>query len=70
MVSLYAVTITPFIRDLRILSVILEKGRIHAGGNEAPLLNASLIEDMRPLRFQIQSLRYISRKALSHVRMH
>jgi hypothetical protein len=52
--SLYDVTIPVFIRQLRILSDILEKGRKHAAGNEASLIEARLIADMAPLSFQVQ----------------
>jgi hypothetical protein len=54
MPSLYEVTIPPFIKNLKILSTLLEKGVAHANGNDATLLEARLIADMQPLTYQIQ----------------
>ncbi|MGN6121924.1 MAG: DUF1993 domain-containing protein [Sphingomonas oligoaromativorans] len=55
--SLYDVSVPVFIRSLRNLSAILEKGRLHADENGLPhatLLDARLIEDMSALPAQIQ----------------
>ncbi|TVY30179.1 hypothetical protein LHYA1_G001089 [Lachnellula hyalina] len=52
--SLYSITIPPFLKQLRMLLAILEKGKAHSAGNEAKILESRLIEDMRPLVFQIQ----------------
>lgn len=54
--SLYHATVRMFVKTLRILSVILKKGRIHAVRNEASLIEARLIAEMAPLTFQIQRL--------------
>lgn len=59
MPSLYEITIPPFISSLKVLSSLLEKGLAHAEGNETPLLESRLIEDMHPLPYQIQRIRYI-----------
>jgi uncharacterized protein len=52
--SLYEITIPPFIHGLKTLSAILEKGRLHASANEASLLESRLIGDMAALPYQIQ----------------
>ncbi len=55
--SLYDVSIPVFIRSLRNLSAILEKGRSFADEKGLPhstLLEARLIDDMSPLTAQIQ----------------
>ncbi|MDX3911579.1 MAG: DUF1993 domain-containing protein [Sphingobium sp.] len=55
--SLYDVSVPVFIRGLRNLSAILEKGRAWANDKEMPhtsLLDARLFEDMVPLIAQIQ----------------
>lgn len=57
MPSLYQVTIPSFIKNLKTLSALLEKGLTFTKGDEAPLLNARLIEDMQPLPYQIQRIR-------------
>jgi len=54
--SLYDITIPPFIRGLNTLSSILEKARLHASGNEASLLESRLIADMAALPYQIQRI--------------
>src|SRR6266487_4427123 len=53
-VSLYEVTIPPFIRGLKALSAFVEKGRLHASSDEAALVDSRLIADMGALPFQIQ----------------
>ncbi|TVY42048.1 hypothetical protein LOCC1_G004827 [Lachnellula occidentalis] len=52
--SLYGITIPVFIREIRMLLTILEKGQEHSAGNEAKILESRLIEDMQPLVYQIQ----------------
>jgi hypothetical protein len=59
MPSLYDITIPPFISSLKILSSLLEKGLAHTEGNETLLLESRLIEDMQPLPYQIQRIRYL-----------
>ncbi len=54
--SLYDVSIPPFIHSLKSLSAILEKGRLHASADEASLIESRLIDDMGALPFQIQRL--------------
>jgi hypothetical protein len=52
--SLYDITVPVFISNLKILSSLLEKGLVHASGNEATLTESRLVPDMFPLPFQIQ----------------
>ncbi|TVY86240.1 hypothetical protein LAWI1_G008503 [Lachnellula willkommii] len=52
--SLYDITIPPFLKQLRMLLMILEKGQACSAGNEAKILESRLVEDMKPLVFQIQ----------------
>lgn len=52
--SLYDVTIPPFIRNLKTLSSLLTKALAHTASNETPLLESRLIADMQPLPYQIQ----------------
>lgn len=54
--SLYDVTIPLFIKNLKVLAHNLEKGRVHAAGNETLLLESRLIADMKPLTFQIHAV--------------
>lgn len=54
--SLYEITIPPFIHGLKTLSTILEKGRLHASADEASLLESRLIADMAALPYQIQRI--------------
>jgi uncharacterized protein len=54
--SLYEITIPPFIHSLKSLSAFLEKGRLHASGNEEALLDSRLITDMAALPYQIQRI--------------
>lgn len=54
--SLYDVTIPPFIRSLKALSAFLEKGRLHASSDETALLDSRLIADMAALPYQIQRI--------------
>lgn len=52
--SLYQVTIPVFIRNLKVLQKLLQKGEAHAAGKETTLTEGRLIADMRPLTFQVQ----------------
>ena len=54
--SLYDITIPVFIRNLRTLSTLLEKGRDHASthSSEAALIEGRLFADMGNLSYQIQ----------------
>ncbi|TVY76042.1 hypothetical protein LSUE1_G005479, partial [Lachnellula suecica] len=52
--SIYAITVPPFIKQLKMLSTILEKAEAKSAGNEASILEARLIADMQPLTYQIQ----------------
>jgi uncharacterized protein len=54
--SLYDITIPPFIRSLKALSAFLEKGRLHASSDERALLDSRLIADMEALPYQIQRI--------------
>ena len=54
--SLYDITIPPFIRSLKALSAFLEKGRLHASSDETALVDSRLIADMGALPFQIQRI--------------
>lgn len=54
--SLYAVTIPPFIKNLKMISTLLEKAQTHSTGNEAQILESRLIADMQPLTYQIQRI--------------
>jgi hypothetical protein len=54
--SLYEVSIPPFIHSLKALSAILHKGQQHAStsNSESTLLESRLIADMAALPYQIQ----------------
>lgn len=52
--SLYDITIPPFIRNLKTLSSLLNKALQHTRLDETSLLASRLIEDMHPLPYQIQ----------------
>jgi len=52
--SLYDITIPPFIKQLQMLSNILEKGQAKFAGSEATILESRLVADMQPLTYQIQ----------------
>jgi uncharacterized protein len=52
--SLYEITIPVFIKNLKVLSSLLDKGLAHVHGNEASLAESRLIADMHPLTYQIQ----------------
>jgi uncharacterized protein len=54
--TLYEITIPPFIHCLKALSAILEKSRLYVPANEASLLSSRLIADMAALPFQIQRI--------------
>jgi len=56
MPSLYDTTIPPFIRNLKTLSSLLKKGLQHTSNEESTLLASRLIEDMKPLPYQIQRI--------------
>lgn len=51
--TLYEVSIPLFIRNLRVLQKLLEKGQ--AFGKETTLVESRLIADMYPFTFQVQS---------------
>jgi uncharacterized protein len=56
--SLYTLSVPAFVRALKILSALLEKGRAHAEANKIELstfVNARLAPDMMTLAGQIQS---------------
>ncbi|PQE30229.1 Helix-turn-helix-domain containing type protein [Rutstroemia sp. NJR-2017a WRK4] len=54
--SLYAVTIPSFIKNLKVLSHLLNKGLNHVSNDESKLINARLIDDMGDLIYQVQRL--------------
>ncbi|TGO33961.1 hypothetical protein BHYA_0219g00190 [Botrytis hyacinthi] len=51
--SLYDISVVPFIKNLKTLSKLLEKGQAHFE-DESKIINARLIDDMGDLIFQIQ----------------
>jgi hypothetical protein len=55
-ITLFDITVLPFVQALNNLSAILEKGQLHAAGKDDILLKASLISDMEGLAFQIQCI--------------
>jgi hypothetical protein len=53
--SLYEVTVPVFIRNLKVLQKLLEKGEAHVAGKDATTLtDGRLVADMKPLTFQVQ----------------
>jgi hypothetical protein len=52
-VSLYQVSVAPFIAELKIVSKLLTKGLEHVKGDESALIDARIIEDMQPLTYQV-----------------
>ncbi|KFY21119.1 hypothetical protein V491_03144 [Pseudogymnoascus sp. VKM F-3775] len=54
--SLYQVSVVPFIAELKIVSKLLTKGLEHVKGDESALIDARIIEDMQPLTYQIQRI--------------
>ncbi|KAF7959692.1 hypothetical protein EAE96_001305 [Botrytis aclada] len=52
-VSLYDISVAPFIKSLKTLSKLLEKGQAHFE-DESKIINAKLIDDMGDLIYQIQ----------------
>ena len=56
-ISMYQASVPPFIRALKSLAAILEKGAVHAQArkiDEATLLSSRLFPDMFPLSRQVQ----------------
>ncbi|TGO47782.1 hypothetical protein BOTNAR_0506g00020 [Botryotinia narcissicola] len=51
--SLYDISVVPFIKSLKTLSKILAKGQAHFE-DESKIINARLIDDMGDLIFQVQ----------------
>lgn len=51
--SLYQVSVVPFIAELKIASKLLTKGLEHVKGDDSALINARIIEDMQPLTYQV-----------------
>lgn len=51
--SLYHVSIVPFIAELKIVSKLLTKGLEHVKGDESALIDARIVEDMQPLTYQV-----------------
>ncbi|KFY90229.1 hypothetical protein V498_06086 [Pseudogymnoascus sp. VKM F-4517 (FW-2822)] len=54
--SLYQVSVVPFISQLKIVSKLLTLGLEHVKGDESALIDARIIEDMKPLTYQIQRI--------------
>lgn len=55
--SLYDVTVPVFIKNLKSLEKIIEKGVAHFGAaNDSKIAELRLIEDMQPFTYQIQRL--------------
>ncbi|RAL64881.1 hypothetical protein DID88_001476 [Monilinia fructigena] len=53
-ITLYDITVPPFLKQLKSLSKILAKGLAHVNNDESKLIHARLIEDQGDLVFQIQ----------------
>ncbi|KAA8568149.1 hypothetical protein EYC84_008547 [Monilinia fructicola] len=53
-ITLYDITVPPFLKQLKSLSKILAKGLAHFNNDESKLIHARLIEDQGDLVFQIQ----------------
>lgn len=51
--SLYQVSVVPFIAELKIVSKLLTKGLENVKGDESALIDARIIEDMQPLTYQV-----------------
>lgn len=51
--SLYQVSVVPFIAQLKVVSKLLTKGLEHVKGDESALIDARIIEDMKPLTYQV-----------------
>ena len=55
MPSLYEISIPVFIKNLKVLALLLNKGIEHVGEDKVSvLLESRLIEDMHPLIYQIR----------------
>jgi len=55
MPSLYEITVPVFIKKLNVLTAMLNKGNAHVGEAKiSTLLESRLIEDMKPLIYQIR----------------
>jgi len=55
MPSLYEVSVPVFIKNLKVLAFLLNKGIEHVGEDKvSTLLESRLIEDMQPLIYQIR----------------
>ena len=54
--TLYEITIPVFITNLKIVSKLVEKGRLHFANNESVLLESKLIADMNGFIAQIQRI--------------
>ncbi len=66
-VSTYSLSIPVFLRGLKILSTLLDKGKAHAAEKAAPLdglFSARLAPDMLPLAGQIQRVSDTSKNAV------
>ncbi|QSZ37246.1 hypothetical protein DSL72_009340 [Monilinia vaccinii-corymbosi] len=55
-ITLYDISVPPFIKQLKALSKILAKGLAHVNNDESKLIHAKLIDDQGDLVFQIQRL--------------
>jgi hypothetical protein len=68
--TMYDASVTVFLHNLKQLSHLLDKGLAHAkaaGIDPATLVQAKLVEDMRPLSFQIQSASDASKLAVARL---
>ncbi|POS82497.1 hypothetical protein EPUL_006059 [Erysiphe pulchra] len=54
MPSLYQISVPVYIKSMKTLSVLLEKGSAHAAVSNEQLVNSRLIADMENFTFQIQ----------------
>ncbi|ESZ96333.1 hypothetical protein SBOR_3265 [Sclerotinia borealis F-4128] len=54
--SLYDISVPPFIKQLKSLQKILNKAQAHVENDESKLIHAKLVDDMGDLIFQIQRI--------------
>jgi uncharacterized protein len=66
-ISLYDITVPVFIRNLKTLSKLLDKGLEHVSGNEAVLVESRLAPDMYPLPYQIQRVSDTAKGLVSRI---
>ena len=68
--SMYAITVTPIVRNLTQLRLILEKAELYAETKKidpSVLVNARLYPDMYPLKRQVQTASDVAKGAVSRL---